>query len=127
MNNETQQQIEKIKTRILKENKNNNSRRRRFSIRLRNDIAKLYINSSFTQKELAPLLGVGTSSIEKWTRKYRTKDTQMPFKEVVLVTEEENKKSKLIIALDAIRMNQIVLILVLTLLLTERLLAHLIS
>ncbi len=119
MNKETNQQIEKLKNRIFKENQNNHSSRRRFSIRLRNDIAKFYIQSSFSQKELAPLLGVGASSIEKWSRKHKDKIPAEKFKQV-RIAKIEKKKSNQNLVIDAIKLNQIVLILLLTLLLTER-------
>lgn len=119
MNEETDLQIEKLKNRIVKENQNNSSNRRRFSVRLRNDIAKFYIESSFTQKELAPLLGVGASSIEKWTRKYKEKIPAAKFKQVQ-ITKVEKKKDNRSTQMSAIKLNQIVLILLLILLLTER-------
>lgn len=119
MNEETQLQIDKLKNRIFKENQNNKSNRRRFSVRLRNDIAKFYVESSFTQKELAPLLGIGASSIEKWTRKYKEKTPGVKFKQVQ-VTKAENKRACRSIEMSAIKLNQIVLKLLLTLLLIER-------
>lgn len=104
---------------MIKENQNNSSNRRRFSIRLRNDIAKFFIESSFTQKDFAPLLGVGASSIEKWTRKYKEKAPAVKFKQVQ-VAKTEKKKSSRSFEINAIKLNQIVLILLLTLLLTGK-------
>ena len=94
MNEETDQQIEKLKNRIIKENQNNISSRRRFSVRLRNDIARFYVESSFTQKELAPLLGVGASSIENWTRKYKEKAPAVKFKQVQVAKADKKKSSR---------------------------------
>lgn len=124
-----QQAIEKFKTRIERENKNNpyKQKRRRFSKKLKKDIANFIITSPLSTIAIAAQLTISSSILEGWKR-YIT-PSPSAFKEISITGARPIRKKmiKATVERQAIKTNQIVLILLLIVQIIERLLDHLIS
>ena len=69
MESQLQLKISSLKKQIESENKNNQSKRRRFSKQLKSKIVKFMNENDFTIKEVSEHLGIGFSTLEKWNLK----------------------------------------------------------
>jgi transposase-like protein len=116
------EQIIKFKHRIVDENKNNPIGRRKFSKKLKKDIVLFINEQKISTFNAAQLLGIGNTTMEKWRR-----DQKPPFQQVKVTTPPRSykKRKSKTINIDAIKMNQIVLIILTAVLISEVLFLHL--
>ena len=126
MNQNDQEALESFKRRIERENKNNPylKTRRRFSKKLKKDILKFASESSISKPDIARELSLLSTSISNWEKQYKPAST---FKKVII--KQENKKEVSVKnrkkEIEPVMMNQMILIILLTLHLIERLFFHL--
>ena len=98
--------------------------RRRFSKKLKKDILKFANESSISKPDIARELSLLSTSISNWEKQYKPVST---FKKVIINQENQkkvsvkNRKKKI----EPVMMNQMILIILLTLHLIERVLFHL--
>ncbi|MCP3873043.1 MAG: transposase [Desulfobacteraceae bacterium] len=126
MKQSDQEVLESFKRRIERENKNNPylNTRRRFSKKLKKDILKFANESSISKPDIARELSLLSTSISNWEKQYKPVST---FKKVIINQENQkkvsvkNRKKKI----EPVMMNQMILIILLTLHLIERVLFHL--
>jgi len=126
MNQNDQEVLESFKRRIDRENKNNPylNTRRRFSKKLKKDILKFANESSISKPDIARELSLLSTSISNWEKRYRSTST---FKKVA-INQESQKKVSLKnnkMKIEPVMTNQMVLIILLTLYLIERVFFHL--
>jgi len=126
MKQSDQEVLESFKRRIERENKNNPylNTRRRFSKKLKKDILKFANESSISKPDIARELSLLSTSISNGEKQYKPVST---FKKVIINQENQkkvsvkNRKKKI----EPVMMNQMILIILLTLHLIERVLFHL--
>ena len=126
MKQSDQEVLESFKRRIERENKNNPylNTRRRFSKKLKKDILKFANESSISKPDIARELSLLSTSISNWEKQYKPVST---FKKVIINQENQkkvsvkNRKKKI----EPVMMNQMILIILLTLHLIERVLFQL--
>jgi transposase-like protein len=116
-------QIIELKNRIISENIKTNGRRRLFSPELKQDIVSFVDTHKLSSIYAAQMIGIGHNSIERWRKNNKNKFNKIKVtaKPFALAKEESKLKS-----LNAIILNQFILITILILQTIEQLLFHLI-
>jgi transposase-like protein len=117
-------QIEKLKLRIQKENLHNSSKRRRFSTRLKNDIIKLAEEQDLSSYSCSKLLGIGNTTLDKWKSHNKNK-----FKKIKIISPQKRgpykqRLTQNVKTLRSLKINQLVLLSLVSLLIFERIFRH---
>ena len=115
-------EIINIKNRIIEENKNNQSKRRKFSKKIEGDIVQFINEYKLSSNNAAQLIGIGLTTIEKWKARNKKKFTKI---KVQAPLKQNTKKDYKISNTNSIRMNQIFLIILTIVLIIEVLFFHL--
>jgi len=122
------EKISNLKQRIVTENKNNNSSRKKYSKNLKNEIGRFVIEHKLPIRTAAQLIGVSFSSVEKWKMAAQKNN----FKKISISPLRPEKKiaNKIINQkelINAIKINQMVLMTLLVLWIFESIFLRLID
>ena len=116
-----QEQFQSIINKITNENKFKTSKRRRYSPKLKKEIINFIEQENMSNSKAAKVFNIGNSTIDKW------KANQQPsFHRIVIPTPVKTgrKKTKKVHYVDAIKVNQAVLIILTIVLISEVLFLH---
>lgn len=117
-----QEKINQFKLRIEKENKNNNTSRRRYSKKLKQDLVDFSNQHNISSYLLGDRIGISYTAIDNWKRKLNSQFNKIEISSpprIIKSKQHENKgKNDYLLV---IKINQIVLIILASLLLADRL------
>jgi transposase-like protein len=112
----------KFQKRIINENINNTGPRRKFSQKLKKDIVTFLDEQNISSNNAANLLGIGFSTIEKWRSRSKKQFHKV---NISIPTKEHISKKRKSVNVNAVKTNQIVLIILTVVLISEVLFLHL--
>ena len=116
------EKVQNIINQINHENKFKTSTRKRYSDPLKKDIIEFIDQNKITTSNAAQMLNIGHSTIEKWKVSKKKVFHQV---KVSTPTRSYKKRKSSSLNFDAVKMNQIVLIILTTVLISEVLFLHL--
>lgn len=116
-----QEKLQSIINKITNENKFKTSKRRHYSPKLKQEIISFIEQENMSNSKAAKVFNIGNSTIDKW------KANQQPrFHQITIPTpaKQAKRKTKKLHNVDAIKINQVVLIILTIVLISEVLFLH---
>ena len=116
------EKVQSIISKINQENKHRTSKRKRYSANLKQEIVNFVDQNKIATSNAAQIFSIGHSTIEKWKANQKKEFHQI---KVSTPTRPYKKRKPKSLNIDAIKMNQIVLIILTAVLISELLFLHL--